>query len=222
MLRAAVVALLLLGPRDAHSQPVSCPTDAQKITDALSAMRRVVDPCGESSQVLEVLRRLERCPKTGYQICVSTEVSRNVFDRPLRDAGELPRATITWNPELRSELEETCDGNPAMDVRRDPTASLLHELVHAVQECEGLNPGEHELETVRIENIYRRAAGLCQRSGYGEVPLPPQMVRICRAGDCPCSVPLHAPSLVHADHYRSYAANERDDRARQRNGDRPE
>jgi hypothetical protein len=43
---------------------------------------------------------------------------------------------------------------------RDPTASLVHELAHAAQDCSGLNPGEHELEAVRIENIYRRASGL--------------------------------------------------------------
>ena len=64
-------------------------------------------------------------------------------------------------------------------VTRDPTASLLHEIVHAVHDCEGLDPGAHELDAVRIENIYRRAAGLCQRTGYGDVPLPAAMVRVC-------------------------------------------
>jgi hypothetical protein len=42
---------------------------------------------------------------------------------------------------------------------------------------------------VRIENIYRRAAGLCQRHGYGEAVLPASMVRLCTAGECPCSIP---------------------------------
>jgi hypothetical protein len=97
--------------------------------------------------------------------------------------------TVTWNPELRSELEGACDGDATRLVTRDPIASLLHELVHAVQDCEGLNPGEHELEAVRIENIYRRAAGLCQRTGYGAISLPADEIRICTSAMCSCLPP---------------------------------
>jgi hypothetical protein len=132
------------------------------------------------------------------------------------------RGTITWNPELQSDLEETCDGDRTRAVRRDPTASLLHELVHAGQECAGLNPGEHELEAVRIENIYRRAAGLCQRTGYGDALLPPEMVRTCRTGDCPCSAPGAAPLLIQATEDGAPAASPMDGGALQRSGDRPE
>jgi hypothetical protein len=130
--------------------------DQRAIASALRRIRTSVDPCGESSQVLAVFDRLERCRRQTYEICTSTDTWRNLFDRAPADGAV---GTITWNPLLRSELEPRC--------RRDPTASLLHELVHAADDCEGRNPGTRELEAVRIENIYRRAARLCQRSGYG-------------------------------------------------------
>src|SRR5262249_40947911 len=76
--------------------------------------------------------------------------------------------TIVWNPELRSELEAGCDGDATREVTRDPVASLLHELVHAVDDCEGRDAASRELDAVRLENVYRRAAGLCQRTAYGD------------------------------------------------------
>lgn len=192
------------------------------ITAALARMRRVVDPCGESAQVRAVLDGLERCASHGYRICASTAVERNVFDRPSPIGGEAPLATISWNPELRTELEPAHDGDPATAVRRDPTASLLHELVHVVQDCAGLNPGEHELEAVRIENIYRRAAGLAQRRAYGEEPLPAEMVRLCTSESCPCTVPLQAPSVVRTEGGAPVFAAQPPAPASQRTGDRPE
>lgn len=191
----ALVVIALLWPVGARSQRVPCQgdSDAAQIADALRRIERSVDPCLESAQVINVLATFEHCATTSYQICTSNQIDRNVFDRPLGTRGEALPRTITWNPELRSELDRGCDGVPGKPVLRDPTASLLHEIVHAVQDCMGLNPGEHELEAVRIENIYRRAAGLCQRSGYGDDPLPAQTVRICTAGDCPCSAPPEDP-----------------------------
>jgi hypothetical protein len=133
-----------------------------------------------------MLATLQRCAPGHYRICTDRTTHRNVFDRPI---GSDPR-TITWNPDLRSALEATCDDDPGGQVLRDPTASLVHELAHAAQDCEGLNPGEHELEAVRLENVYRRAAGLCQRGGYGDEPLPADMVRTCTPGRCSCSPPV--------------------------------
>jgi len=72
-------------------------------------------------------------------------------------------------------------------VLRDPAASLLHELAHAADDCRGLNPGEHELEAVRVENVYRRAAGLCQRAGYGDDALPRAFVKECSPAHCSCA-----------------------------------
>ena len=88
-------------------------------------------------------------------------------------------------------------------VTRDPIASLLHELVHAVQDCEGLNPGEHELEAVRVENIYRRAAGLCQRTGYGAMALPSDQIRICTEAICSCLPPATDDGTVNLFAHRS-------------------
>lgn len=185
----AVVALVQ--PVVASAERASCPsnTDAQRTADALKRIERSVDPCGESDQVIDVLKKFAHCSKTNYRICLNNAVDRNVFDRPTGPHGEPLARTITWNPGLRSTLEPGCDGDPTRPVQRDPLASLLHEIAHAVQDCTGLNPGEHELEAVRIENIYRRAAGLCQRTGYGENPLPQSMVRRCTPGNCSCFMP---------------------------------
>src|SRR5438128_1883848 len=108
------------------------PRRGGRIGDALRRLRQSVDPCGESPEITQLLKRLERCP--GYQIRTSATAARNLFER----------RTITWNPDLRSELEPSCDGDAATPVLRDPTASLLHEVVHAVQDCEGRKPGQCE------------------------------------------------------------------------------
>jgi hypothetical protein len=148
------------------------------VAEALARIRAVVDPCGESSELLSLVDELERCPAARYQICARIDASRNLFERPQRGVEARP-GVITWNPELRSELEPECESDPARAVRRDPLASLVHEIAHAVQDCRGLPAGRLELEAVRVENIYRRAAGLCQRRGYGDEPLPAAMRRVC-------------------------------------------
>lgn len=198
-LRAIVLYIaIVLAATAARSQLVPCnhASDAQRIASALAEIERGVDPCGESAQVIEVLQKLKSCSKTTYQVCTSLQIGRNVFDRPFGQHGEALPRTITWNPVLRSELERGCDGDPAKPVLRDPTASLLHELVHAAHDCQGINPGEHEIEAVRIENIYRRAAGLCQRTTYGDDPLPSQLAKDCMPGHCPCSPPGDSGEMV--------------------------
>ena len=178
-----------VGSQNVGSQNVQCEADTNSVALAVARLRASIDPCGESGQVLDILDRFERCADSGYRICTSAGIERNVFDRPATPSDGWHTATIRWNPELRSELGQACESDPTQPLRRDPTASLLHELVHAVQDCDGLNPGEHELEAVRIENIYRRAQGLCQRSGYGDDLLPPHMVKLCSGAGCPCSTP---------------------------------
>lgn len=169
----------------AEAEVAPCDAAESGVLDA--AMARIeasVDPCGESGEVRALLEGLRRCSRAAYHVCTRTDAARNLFDRPASDDG--PR-TITWNPELRSELESSCDdGNTRRPLRRDPIASLLHELVHAAHDCAGLDPGKNELEAVRIENIYRRAAGLCQRTRYGDDPLPSRFVISCAPGHCSC------------------------------------
>jgi len=172
----ACILTLLLSSTTALAAVVTCGQGHDRsVTNALARIRAVVDPCGESRELPELLDELERCPAARYQICARTDVARNLFERP---ADERP-GVITWNPELRSELEPTCESDPTLPVRRDPLASLVHEIVHAVHDCRGLPAGRLELEAVRVENIYRRAAGLCQRRGYGDEPLPAAMRRAC-------------------------------------------
>lgn len=177
--RAALAAVLLSslgGAQVAGARLTPCRAGGAGAVEA--AMRRIrssVDPCGESREVAALLDRLQRCDRAAYSVCVDSAAVRNTFDRP---SGATAVGTITWNPQLRSELEPSCNGDSGRAVRRDPTASLLHELVHAAHDCDGLNAGVLELEAVRIENIYRRAVGLCQRTGYGEQRLPAEVVRI--------------------------------------------
>jgi hypothetical protein len=57
-----------------------------------------------------------------------------------------------------------------------------------VQDCRGLDPVEHEFEAVRIENIYRRGRGLCQRTRYGQERLPSAMLVSCEPDNCLCSI----------------------------------
>ncbi len=116
-----------------------------------------------------MLARLGRC---AYTVCTSGAADRNLFEE----------ATVTWNPALRTALEPGA-------VPRDPTASLLHELVHAADACDGLNAAAHELHAVRIENVYRRAVGLPQRTRYGERALPASMTRACDGVTCSCATP---------------------------------
>ena len=184
--RGTALALLLLAtPGFAQLTICDQTPDEPAIAAALRAIRASVDPCGESAELAAMLATLERCAPGHYRICTDRSTHRNVFDRPL---GPDPRIII-WNPELRSVLEPACVDDPGGRVLRDPTASLVHELAHAAQDCAGLNPGEHELEAVHLENVYRRAAGLWQRRGYGDEPLPPDMVRACMPGRCSCSPP---------------------------------
>jgi hypothetical protein len=185
--RGAVAIAVLLAAASARARLVPCrqPADAAQIADAIDRIRRSVDPCGESPQVVEVVDRLERCTKARYEICTDGTTSRNLLD----PHGEDEPGTIIWNPKLRSELERGCDGDPTRPVMRDPVASLLHEIVHAADDCEGRNPAQHELEAVRVENIYRRAAGLCQRSAYGDEPLGVTTQKVCTPEHCECSVP---------------------------------
>ena len=194
---ACCLALVLWSPRvESQLVPCSRSSDGQQVASALAQIERSVDPCGESPQMINILETVKHCSKAAYQICTSWQIERNVFDRPLDGHGEAGSRTINWNPGLRSELERGCDGDSTRSVFRDPTASLLHELVHAAHDCAGINPGEHEIEAVRIENIYRRAAGLCQRSGYGEDRLPPQLMKACAPALCPCSAPRARGELV--------------------------
>lgn len=187
-LRRLLVVVCALVPSVAAAQLKPCDRDAQRIADAVARIESSIDPCGQSAEVLEVIEQVKTCRLAIYEICTDSAAARNVFDRPEVHPRRIPPSrTITWNPELRTELEPGCTGDLSAPLERDPTASLLHELAHAAQDCRGLNPGEHELEAVRIENIYRRAAGLCERSGYGDTILPASMVSSCAVTRCSCS-----------------------------------
>ncbi len=212
-----LVALVASAAAPTAAQVPCTPADAEQLDAALARIAASRDPCGQSDQVRAVLDTLRHCPRT-YRVCIDPEISRNVFDRPTDDRAESAR-TISWNPTLRTALENSCDGDDGEPVRRDPTASLLHELVHAAHDCLGWDPGAHEFDAVRVENIYRRGAGLCQRTRYGDAPLPAESLIACAPGHCTCAAaqPPAAPdgaaaALQRAAASRSggHAADQRD------------
>lgn len=181
-----VGALCLLGAvRVVHAVAECADADADAVRAALADIERSVDPCGESGEVRGIIAEFRRCAHQGVRICTDLQSERNYIERGATDG--VDRSTIVWNPGLRTQLETGCGGDPARVVLRDPTASLLHEVVHAVQQCHGLEPSEHELEAVRVENIYRRARRMCQRTRYGEQRLPAHMLIGCDPGRCGCT-----------------------------------
>jgi hypothetical protein len=125
---AAVLAVLFVAV-GAQAELVPCRRggDAARIAEALDRIHRSIDPCGESPEIARLLDDLRRCTRAHYEICIDATASRNLFERSGNDGF----GTITWNPELRSELEDGCGSDPAGHVMRDPVASLLHEIVHA-------------------------------------------------------------------------------------------
>ena len=163
------------------ADPCERPAAMPAVQAALTAIERTVDPCGDDAELADVVRRFRRCTTSGVRVCLDREATRNVTEY-----GAEHGTTITWNPRLRTELERRCATDPARPVLREPVASLLHELVHVVQACDGLDPADHELEAVRLENVFRRARGLCQRTRYGDVELPPGMLVACEPGQCSC------------------------------------
>jgi hypothetical protein len=189
---ALLLAFLLAPAASQGDSPVSrqCGSaeTAQRVAAALARIQNAIDPCGDSAEIDGVLADFRRCDPTSYRICIDPRSSRNFVDPGIRDQPAYP-TSLTWNPELRTELESSCDGDPSRPVLRDPTASLLHEIVHVVQDCKGLDPGAHEAEAVRIENVYRRARGLCQRTRYGERTLPHFAFVACRNDACGCPPP---------------------------------
>jgi hypothetical protein len=148
---------------------------------AVARIEASVDPCGETAEIRAIVERFRQCA-AGARLCIDDDAVRNLTQS--RDGGQ--PTTITWNPTLRTAIEPYCSTGDR-PLRRDPIASLLHEIVHAVQDCDGLDIAAHELEAVRVENIYRRAQGLCQRTGYGDEPLRQPQRIACAPGDCPCT-----------------------------------
>lgn len=194
----ALSLMALLCPARTQAITLPCDESAEVLVEsALGTIERSIDPCGESSQLIRLLNRIRHAPAT-YRICTDLRADRNSFNRDADDGAVNDPRTVIWNPSLRTQLELGCDGDPIKPVLRDPIASLVHELVHAAQDADGLDPTEHEFDAVRVENIYRRATGICQRAHYGSESLPPQMVKICEPGRCRCTAPAggQEPRLV--------------------------
>ena len=166
------------------------PETSQKVAQAVAEIERANDPCGGSADIQRVLAAFRRLDPASYRICIDSRSTRSFVD-PAGPGEPGQPTSLTWNPELRTEVESSCEGDPSRPVLRDPNASLIHEIVHVVQDRNGLEPSAHEAEAVRIENIYRRARGLCQRTRYGATVLPSTAFVSCQTDSCSCPPALH-------------------------------
>jgi hypothetical protein len=110
-----------------------------------------------------------------------------IHDNPTTSEGyDEHYQVIKWNPEAGERY-------PTTGLCKDPVASLVHELYHALEnQASVASPiGEGILQTDRkisnadtnyiplsevdattAENLYRRLNGLCIRTHYGAIPLP--------------------------------------------------
>ena len=94
-------------------------------------------------------------------------------------------STVTWDP---SFTDPYADGT-----RRDPCASLFHELVHAADFDKGTDDGaagangiiKAEIKACTEENKYRHGNGLPQRKKYGDKDLPEGSIIKDRKDDVP-------------------------------------
>jgi len=104
--RGLPIAILLLGV-SANAAPVRCehPAGAAQIESAFETIRRSIDPCGESGQLVDLLDRFERCA-TRYDICIDPTASRNL----LQPRGVEQTGTIIWNPALPPSSKRSATG----------------------------------------------------------------------------------------------------------------
>lgn len=201
-LRSGIATAVLTVAASSAALECDSPAIRERVAYAVQEIETVVDPCGDSTEIGRVMESFRRCDPTLYEICIDTRSPRNYVDPGAREEPPQP-TSLFWNPELRTELESSCDGDSSRPVLRDPTASLLHEIVHVVQDCNGLDPAANEAEAVRIENIYRRARGLCQRTRYGAHALPADSFVPCSSHSCSCPPSeLPVPAAVRRDDLR--------------------
>lgn len=147
----------------------------QKVQAAIQAIKDANDPEGELRALIEALEMSANC-----HVIRQTDTEQGSHCKPDDPKKEKDRSgtgtTIEWEADS-TDLYDT-------DVARDPTAALLHELAHAAAADQGLAtdetvPGpdgpidQDEQYAVVIENIYRDAVNIPERTKYGNRELPP-------------------------------------------------
>jgi len=166
--RAHVVAL--------PAAPARAATNEVEGDDAFKeTVRRALEVIGGTETGKTVLDKL-RASKNTHTIR-KTRIpsgSKNTPDNSRKAGNRSGTGTTTlWDPKGTRRYDR--------DVRRDPTAALLHELVHACDADLGTRDASvdpdskikrNEIRATRIENNYRAEKNLPPRQKYGGKPLP--------------------------------------------------
>jgi hypothetical protein len=157
-----------------------------KVNNAIAAWRATAD-CRDNPDFRRLLRVIDD-PNSRWTITIrhtptsptNPMPSSETLCLPVMDSHD-PRkgapCDVYWNPDNDNFYSfET--------VRRDPTASLIHELAHAAQSVLGEAPRDRismeDLGGVYIENMYRRSnPPLPMRTSYGLAPLDPNALLPC-------------------------------------------
>lgn len=183
---------VLLGGANIASATVTV-EGSQAFKDQVNACLQIitetdVDPA-------EVLRQLRNSPRT--TTIHETDANINSTDYTNSNDANSPAAggtgngsdtSIDWNPTNRTNEENGAGGQPATP--RDPCASLMHELRHALDGANGTRDPRieppppapdgikhNEIEACREENLYRKKhPPLPQRRQYGGRDLPSSVI----------------------------------------------
>jgi hypothetical protein len=156
-------------PAQAELRIYGDPTVQQQVNDALAD----IESTPEGQALVDALRSSERVTTistiapNAFGIC---EGGCSRADNRTRPQG----ARVYWDPTYTGELEP--------GVSADPSASLLHELAHAVQYVTSdrslkrsdreTGIRESEIQATARENVYRMRKGLPARTTYGGRTLP--------------------------------------------------
>jgi len=163
---------------------LAVPASATVVVEGSDAFKAKVKACldhirsdgAEAKKILEDLEKSDRETKIQAGNKSNSTTSASDEDGKSKDAGGTGKgtnSTVTWDPEYKDKY---ADGTP-----RDPCASLLHELRHALDGVTGTrdprpDPGSkipmNEVKACTEENRYRKDRGLPQRTQYGDKKLP--------------------------------------------------
>ena len=164
---AAEATILIQGDANFQAAVDAC---REKFNDSDPETKTIIDGLKTPPAVhVHTIKKSDGSNNTDY------DNENDANDAAVGGTGSGTGTTINWNP---NNTDPYGDGT-----KRDPCASLLHELRHALDgEKGGRDPRidgptgikTNEIEASKEENRYRKKHGLPQRKKYGRKDLPPR------------------------------------------------